>query len=120
HSSHGMHLIIRSIDEMLIRWLRGSTLATWAAIAVPAAVAAGQEQPYEGPRFEVTVSPALAAGAITGRLVVVVAKDGEPEPRLTISPQGPCASTRSETGAPSVRDSQGSCTSSPATWMTSI
>ena len=40
-------------------------------------------------RFEVTVAPGAHAGPLTGRVVVVVAKAAEPEPRLLISPQGP-------------------------------
>lgn len=39
--------------------------------------------------FEITYSSNVLAGPITGRLFVVVAKKEQPEPRLTISPQGP-------------------------------
>jgi hypothetical protein len=43
----------------------------------------------QAPRFEITVPPAVRAGALTGRLILVLARSAEPEPRLTISPQGP-------------------------------
>jgi len=42
-----------------------------------------------GDRFEVVVAPEACAAPLTGRLVLVVAKDGEAEPRLLISPSGP-------------------------------
>ena len=43
-----------------------------------------------GDRFEVVVAPEASGGApLTGHLVLVVAKSGEPEPRLLISPSGP-------------------------------
>jgi Putative esterase len=40
-------------------------------------------------RFEITYASNVLAGPITGRLFVVIAKKGEPEPRLAVSPQGP-------------------------------
>lgn len=40
-------------------------------------------------RFEVTVAESAHPGPLTGRLVLVLARDAEPEPRLRISPQGP-------------------------------
>lgn len=41
------------------------------------------------PRFEVTIASAVQSEALTGRLVVVVARRRDPEPRFTISPSGP-------------------------------
>jgi putative esterase len=41
------------------------------------------------PRFEVTIAGAAHPGPLTGRLVVVVAKRRDPEPRFAISPSGP-------------------------------
>jgi hypothetical protein len=43
----------------------------------------------QAPRFEVTVDPATRAAPLTGRLVVVVTKTVQPEPRMVIAPQGP-------------------------------
>ncbi|WP_104023534.1 hypothetical protein [Gemmatirosa kalamazoonensis] len=40
-------------------------------------------------RFEVSYTPAASAGPVTGRLVVIVAKAAEPEPRMLVSPSGP-------------------------------
>jgi hypothetical protein len=54
-----------------------------AALLAPAALLA---QPT---RFEVSFPAAAHAGPITGRLVVVVAKAAEPEPRMLVSPSGP-------------------------------
>jgi len=42
-----------------------------------------------GDRFEIVIDPAASPAPLTGRLVLVVAKSGEPEPRLLISPSGP-------------------------------
>ena len=69
---------------MLIRSSFSRVLATCAVvIATSSAIAA------QSPRFEVGIAPAAHAGPVTGRLVIVVAKDSVPEPRLTIFPQGP-------------------------------
>ena len=43
----------------------------------------------QAPRFEVTVDPSARATPLTGRLVVVVSKTAQPEPRMAIAPQGP-------------------------------
>ena len=62
----------------------------WLVVIVRAAVVVAL--PWRGidaQRFEVTVSPAAYAGPITGRLIVAVSKREQPEPRLTIAPQGP-------------------------------
>ena len=54
------------------------------SVHVPAA--AQQPRP---PRFEITVSPTVRSAPLTGRLVLVVSRNAEPEPRLTVAPQGP-------------------------------
>ena len=41
------------------------------------------------PRFSVTISNTVSKGPVTGRLIVIVAKREQPEPRLTVRPQGP-------------------------------
>jgi hypothetical protein len=56
-------------------------LALTAALAFSSASA-------QAPTFEVTVDPATRSTALTGRLVVVVSKLAEPEPRMLIAPQG--------------------------------
>lgn len=43
----------------------------------------------QSPRFEVIVSPSTRAAPVTGRLVLVVARAKDPEPRYLISPSGP-------------------------------
>ncbi|MGH7503306.1 MAG: alpha/beta hydrolase-fold protein [Longimicrobiales bacterium] len=43
----------------------------------------------QAPRFEVTVNPSAYVGPLTGRLVLILATDDEPEPRLTLGPNGP-------------------------------
>src|SRR5215204_4346760 len=57
------------------------SLALTAALALSSASA-------QAPRFEVTVDPAARATPTTGRLVVVVSKLAQPEPRMLIAPQG--------------------------------
>ena len=60
-----------------------SSIALAATIAAPAHAAP--------PRFSVsvTVSSSAYAGPLTGRLVLVIARAAQPEPRLLISPRGP-------------------------------
>ncbi|MBV8207144.1 MAG: hypothetical protein JO041_10150 [Acidobacteria bacterium] len=41
------------------------------------------------PKFEVVINEQAAAAPVTGRLIVVLAKKADPEPRLTIAPAGP-------------------------------
>ena len=43
----------------------------------------------QAPRFEIVVPASAHAGALTGRLVLLLARNAEPEPRLILSPQGP-------------------------------
>src|SRR5688572_15629558 len=43
----------------------------------------------QAPTFEVTVDPAARSTPLTGRLIVVVSKTAQPEPRMIIAPQGP-------------------------------
>ncbi len=68
----------------ILRYSFGSALvsALLHAIAPPLAYA-------QAPRFEVTVPASAHAGPLTGRLVLVLAKSAQPEPRLAISPSGP-------------------------------
>jgi S-formylglutathione hydrolase FrmB len=54
--------------------------------ALVATTAYAQARPS---RFEVSVPDATHAGPLTGRLIVVVSKNAQPEPRLAIGPQGP-------------------------------
>jgi hypothetical protein len=42
----------------------------------------------QSPRFEVVISSGTRAEAVTGRLIVVIAKNAEPEPRYQVSPSG--------------------------------
>ena len=59
------------------------------AAACVAAIAFDGVASAQAPRFEVTVDPAARAKPLTGRLVVVVSKTAQPEPRMIIAPQGP-------------------------------
>jgi hypothetical protein len=45
--------------------------------------------PRQEPRFEVSFTAAARPTQVTGRLIVIVAKRDQPEPRLAISPSGP-------------------------------
>lgn len=68
----------------MLRTLRLSPLV--ALLATSAVATSATAQP---PRFEVTVAAATRAEPLTGRLVVVLAKNAQPEPRMLIAPQGP-------------------------------
>lgn len=57
-------------------------IAVIASVAPTVAIA-------QAPRFEVTVDPAVRSTPLTGRLVVVVSRTAQPEPRMQIAPQGP-------------------------------
>jgi hypothetical protein len=41
------------------------------------------------PRFEISFSSLASAGPVTGRLVLFISKNAQPEPRLALSPRGP-------------------------------
>ena len=41
------------------------------------------------PRFSIMISNTASRGPVTGRLLVIVSKREQPEPRLSVSPQGP-------------------------------
>jgi hypothetical protein len=41
------------------------------------------------PKFQISYSSAAHSGAITGRVILVLAPKSDPEPRLTVSPNGP-------------------------------
>lgn len=56
-------------------------LAATLGIAAPAAA--------QTPRFEIGVDPAVHQGPLTGRLIVILTRSAQPEPRLTFSPLGP-------------------------------
>jgi hypothetical protein len=45
----------------------------------------------QSPRFEVSVSSAVASQPVTGRLVLLISKAAQPEPRLALSLRGPVA-----------------------------
>jgi hypothetical protein len=51
--------------------------------------AAGSSAGATTPQFQITFSSSAHAGPITGRLILAIAKAGQPEPRLLISPRGP-------------------------------
>jgi len=72
---------LRSFASLVI----GSLVGTLA----PGRAAWAQQVPARATRFEVTVDPATRAAPLTGRLLVVVSKTGQPEPRMQIAPQGP-------------------------------
>ncbi len=66
---------------------RASILAAALLLFAASAPAAGPSTPA-GARFEVSFAPAAHPGPVTGRLVLVLSKAREPEPRLMISPSG--------------------------------
>lgn len=53
------------------------------------APAIGSPAQAQARRFEVALAPDAHPGPLTGRLIVVVAKSAQPEPRRAISPSGP-------------------------------
>ena len=62
----------------------------WPLIAALVACAVAHvDARAQAPRFEVTVPAAVHPGPLTGRLIVILARAAEPEPRLLVSPQGP-------------------------------
>src|SRR3954463_6442218 len=51
--------------------------------------ALGMTTPAAPPRFEVSFTAAAHAAPVTGRLIVVLSKTADPEPRMLVSPLGP-------------------------------
>jgi hypothetical protein len=58
-----------------------------AGLATASASAAPPRAPT--PRFEISFPSSAHAGPITGRLVLIIGRAAQPEPRLLISPRGP-------------------------------
>jgi hypothetical protein len=62
-------------------WFRAVALSALAAVAVPAQIVSAQ-------RLEVSFPASLHAAPITGRMIVVIARDSTPEPRLRAGSYG--------------------------------
>jgi hypothetical protein len=69
--------------------MRPSVLRGLRPLLVLAVLAAPLPAGAQAPRFEVTVAPAAHPTPLTGRLVLILAEQPRPEPRLAISPLGP-------------------------------
>lgn len=69
--------------------LVGVAAASLAVPSIAVSTASAQATQSRATRFEVTVDPSTRAAPLTGRLVVVVSKTGQPEPRMQVAPQGP-------------------------------
>lgn len=69
---------------MRFKRLTGAAASIGLALGLLASTAAAQ-----APRFEVTYTAAAHKGPLTGRLLLVLAKYSEPEPRFQVSPLGP-------------------------------
>jgi hypothetical protein len=63
--------------------MRIRRLVAAAAILLPATI------PAQAPRFEVSFPASAKAGPITGRLVIMISKTQQPEPRLLLGLRGP-------------------------------
>jgi S-formylglutathione hydrolase FrmB len=67
-----------------------AALLAAASLGPPGAVVAqAPASPARAPRIEVTIAPEAHRGPLTGRLVIAIARQQAPEPRLLISPVGP-------------------------------
>jgi len=67
-----------------LKMMRHAAIAASIVIALTAGAAFAQ-----APRFEVTFTPMASAGPVTGRLMLIISKSAEPEPRLALSMRGP-------------------------------
>lgn len=67
------------VTRLPIRFVRLAVIAA----SFPLTIAGAQ-----APRFEVTIDPAARPAPTTGRLIVVVSKLSQPEPRMLVAPQG--------------------------------
>src|SRR5689334_15117543 len=65
------------------------TVLTQCLLLSSLAIRAGAQEAVRPPRFEIVVASSARSTPLTGRLVLVVSKNAEPEPRLTVAPQGP-------------------------------
>src|SRR5947208_1643515 len=60
------------------------------AAALPADAAPSRPRPApKATRFEVTFNAAAHAPPVTGRLILILSKTAQPEPRMLVSPNGP-------------------------------
>jgi hypothetical protein len=74
---------------MWSRWLLPATLVLGLAADVPTRTrpaAFPKASEIAPPRFEVSFSAAAHAAPITGRLIVIISRTAEPEPRMIVSP----------------------------------
>jgi hypothetical protein len=62
--------------------------ATLSILFLPLALMSARAH-AQSPRFEVVVPASVHNTALTGRLVLLVARSAQPEPRVALSPQGP-------------------------------
>lgn len=69
--------------------MRGSVRCSFRALLGAMLVALHSAHAQRAPRFEISFPATAHASPITGRLVLVIAKTAQPEPRLAISPRGP-------------------------------
>src|SRR5271157_3082066 len=74
-------------------WMRTGSVALLCAafLLVAASITAAQGSPSGTVKFEVTFPATAHAGAITGRVFVVVSKEEKPEPRLQVGNWGDAA-----------------------------
>ena len=69
---------------------RNASLTAHATALLTILFASANSLPAQAPRFEITVPSAATGNAsLTGRLVLVLARSAQPEPRLTLAPHGP-------------------------------
>lgn len=78
-----------SIREMSMIPLRRARMLATACVVVALGAIANVPGYAQAPRFEVTVPAALRSEAVTGRLLLILSRNAEPQPRQAISPQGP-------------------------------
>jgi hypothetical protein len=74
-------------------WMRNCSITMLCAVAlsIGASASVGQGTPSGAPRFEVSIPATVHAGAITGRIFVIISKQDTPEPRLQAGSWGDTA-----------------------------
>jgi len=65
------------------------TLVAGLLVAAATLVAGTRRLSAATPRFDVRIAPSAHQGPLTGRLVLILAKTAQPEPRYAVSPRGP-------------------------------
>jgi hypothetical protein len=87
-----MNKVEQPLPDMCPRWKSADLFRATLLLVFVAAITVftfGELRTADVTKFQISYPPAASAGPVTGRLILILATKGEPEPRLTVGPNGP-------------------------------